>query len=152
LTTVGKIVTFVRGADVYQEHAPSEVELQFTARPGGDDTQVVRGYVRSSSVICGDHAPSEPAAFGHRVEINMVRGVTSTSGSAAARSSSSCARGRGPHPSRLGRLDAGDRVLNDEALLRRHAQLLGPVRKISGCGFPCAKSRPDISASKTPGG
>jgi hypothetical protein len=26
------------------------------------------------------------------------------------------------------------------------------VRNISGCGFPCAKSRPDISASKTPGG
>jgi hypothetical protein len=26
------------------------------------------------------------------------------------------------------------------------------VRNILGCGFPCAKSRPDISASKTPGG
>jgi hypothetical protein len=30
-------------ADVYQEQTPSEVELQFTARPGGDDTQIVRG-------------------------------------------------------------------------------------------------------------
>ena len=54
---MGEIVTLVRGADVYHEQTPSEVELQFTARPGGDDTQVVRGYVPSSSVICGDHAP-----------------------------------------------------------------------------------------------
>ena len=59
----------------------------------------------------------------------------------------------GGHPSRLGRLDAGHRVRNAEALLRRHAQLFAPrVRNISGCGFPCAKSRPDISAPKTPGG
>ena len=59
----------------------------------------------------------------------------------------------GGHPSRLGRLDAGHRVRNAEALLRRHAQLFAPrVRNISGCGFPCAKSQPDISVSKTPGG
>jgi hypothetical protein len=66
-------------ADVHQEQTPSEVELQFTARPGGDERD---------------------------------------------------------HSSRLGRLDAGHRVLDDEALLRRHAQLLGPVRKMSGCGSP----------------
>lgn len=50
-------MTSVRVADVYQEQTPSEVGLQFTARSGGDDTQAVRGYVPSSSVICGDHAP-----------------------------------------------------------------------------------------------
>jgi hypothetical protein len=32
----------------------------------------------------------------------------------------------GGHPSRLGRLDAGHRVRNAEALLRRHAQLFAP--------------------------
>ena len=32
----------------------------------------------------------------------------------------------GGHPSRLGRLDAGHRVRNAEALLRRHAQLIAP--------------------------
>ena len=47
----------------------------------------------------------------------------------------------GGHPSRRGRLDAGHRVRNAEALLRRHAQLFAPVRNISGCSFPCAKSR-----------
>jgi hypothetical protein len=42
---MGKIVTLGEVvADVYQEQTPSEVELQFTARPGGDDAQVVRGY------------------------------------------------------------------------------------------------------------
>ena len=52
---MGKIVALGEVvANVYQEQPPSEVELQFTARPGGDDTQVVRGYVPSSSVICGD--------------------------------------------------------------------------------------------------
>ncbi|HEX7253974.1 MAG TPA: hypothetical protein VF376_13915, partial [Thermoanaerobaculia bacterium] len=30
-------------ADVCQEQTASEVKLQFTARPGGDDAQVVRG-------------------------------------------------------------------------------------------------------------
>jgi len=57
----------------------------------------------------------------------------------------------GGHPSRLGRLDAGHRVTPKHSsggtLSPLHA-----VRNISGCGFPCAKSRPDISASKTPGG
>ena len=52
---MGKIVTLGEVvADVYEEHTPSEVELQFTVRPGGDDAQVVRGYSRSSSVTCGD--------------------------------------------------------------------------------------------------
>ena len=52
---MGKIVTLGEVvADVYQEQTPSEIELQFTARPGGDDAQVVRGYFPSSSVICGD--------------------------------------------------------------------------------------------------
>jgi hypothetical protein len=45
LTTVGKIVTLGEVvADAYEEQTPSEVELQFTARQGGDDAQVVRGY------------------------------------------------------------------------------------------------------------
>jgi hypothetical protein len=40
LTTVGKIVTLGEVvADVYEEDTPSEVELQFTVRPGGDDAQ-----------------------------------------------------------------------------------------------------------------
>jgi hypothetical protein len=37
---VGKIVTLGEVvADVYQEQTPSEMELQFTARPGGDDAR-----------------------------------------------------------------------------------------------------------------
>jgi len=35
---VGKIVTLGEVvADLYEEQTPSEIELQFTARPGGDD-------------------------------------------------------------------------------------------------------------------
>ena len=39
---MGKIVTLGEVvADLYEEQTPSEIELQFTARPGGDDAQVV---------------------------------------------------------------------------------------------------------------
>ncbi len=37
IVTVGEV-----RADVYQEQTPSEVDLQFTARPSGDDAQLVR--------------------------------------------------------------------------------------------------------------
>ena len=54
---MGKIVTLGEVvADAYEEQTV-RMELQFKARPGGDDAQVVRGYFPSSSVICGDQAP-----------------------------------------------------------------------------------------------
>ena len=55
---MGKIVTLGEVvADAYEEQTPSEWSSSSKARPGGDDTQVVRGYFPSSSVICGDRAP-----------------------------------------------------------------------------------------------
>jgi hypothetical protein len=51
---VGKIVTLVSGGGRLRGAVTLRVELQFKARPGGDDAQVVRGYFPSSSVICGD--------------------------------------------------------------------------------------------------
>ena len=54
------------------------------------------------------------------------------------------------HPTRLGRRDAGDGVLDDEAIRWRRRRAPPPrSRKISGSGLPCAKSRPEMSASTT---
>ena len=149
---MGKIVTLGEVvADVYEEHTPSEVELQFTVRPGGDDAPVVRGYSRSSSVICGDQAPlcaRRPSR--QRVEVDVVQGgdqhIRLERRPGAPRHAR--ARGRGPPFAGLGRLDAGHRVLDDEALRRRHAQLLGPREEDLRMRLPCAKSRPEMSASK----
>jgi hypothetical protein len=58
----------------------------------------------------------------------------------------------GGHPSRLGRLDADTASVTPKHSSGGTLSSLHAVRNISGCGFPCAKSRPDISASKTPGG
>ena len=58
----------------------------------------------------------------------------------------------GGQPSRLGRLDADTASVTPKHSSGGTLSSLHPVRNISGCGFPCAKSRPDISASKTPRG
>ena len=52
------------------------------------------------------------------------------------------------HLARLGGLDAGHRVLDHEACPGGAPSSLAAVRKISGCGLPWAKSRPEMSASK----
>ncbi len=73
-TAVGKIVTLREVvADVYQDQSPSEVELQFTARPGGAPANVAvaaakLGHKRASSGVsaatslatssCGPFTPS----------------------------------------------------------------------------------------------
>ena len=78
-------------------------------------------YFPSSSVIWGDQAPSEPAAFGQRVEVDMVQGgdqrIRIVGGEELL--VMRAREAEGGHPSRLGRLDAGHRVRNAEALLPR---------------------------------
>ena len=63
-------------ADLYEEQTPAEVELRFTARHGGDDAQVARGYfpIVERSGRSGLGAPVRQAPFTQRLEVDVIQG------------------------------------------------------------------------------
>ena len=127
---MGKIVTLGEVvADAYEEQTPSE--WSSSSKPARAATMR-----RSSVAISPRRAwsaairrPSEPAAFGQRVEVDMVQGgdqhIRIVGGEELL--VMRAREAEGGHPSRLGRLDAGHRVRNAEALLRRALSSLHPV-------------------------
>src|SRR5689334_12104443 len=95
----------------------------------------MRWWRTSTRLVEGDRRRSGPplrqAAFGQRVEIDVIQG-----GDQHIRLGGGeeflvvCEReAEGRHFAGLGRLDAGHRVLDDEAFPRRHAELTGPRKE-----------------------